>query len=164
MKKKQSERMEEVWGLWKECYFILHRIVGECLSRVVTFVQWPELHKEVRHVNTWKKCSRQGKRKYNYHGVRICAEEHRLWQTLQKYSQEELPLAQGQGWRPRGETPCPRSGGSAGSGGLRGPTPCSRSGGAARRRYHSSKVRSSICTLLEQLWRDTPHLRWEKPN
>ena len=32
----------------------------------------------------------------------------------------------------------------------------SRSGGVAMRRYPSSKVRSSSCALLEQLWRDTP--------
>ena len=55
----------------------------------------------------------------------------------------------------RGVTTLPRSGGYAGAGGLRGATPRSRSGGAAMRRYPSSKVRSSSCTLLEQLWRDT---------
>ena len=47
-------------------------------------------------------------------------------------------------------TPCPRSGGCMGAGGPRGVTPCSRSGGAVVRRYPSSKVRSSSCTLLEQ--------------
>ena len=31
------------------------------------------------------------------------------------------------------------------------------------RRYPSSKVRSSGCALLEQLWRDTPRPRSEKP-
>ena len=46
--------------------------------------------------------------------------------------------------------PCPRRGGCAGAGGPRGATPCSRSGGAIVRRYPSSKVRSSGCTLLEQ--------------
>ena len=51
---------------------------------------------------------------------------------------------------------CSRSGGCAGKGGLRGATPRSQSGGAAVRRYLSSKVRSSNCALLEQLWRDTP--------
>ena len=44
----------------------------------------------------------------------------------------------------------PRSGGCAGAGGPRGATPHSRSGGAAVRKYPSSKVRSSGCTLLEQ--------------
>ena len=43
-----------------------------------------------------------------------------------------------------------RSGGCAGTGDLRGATPGSRPGGAAIRRYPSSKVRSSGCTLLEQ--------------
>ena len=43
----------------------------------------------------------------------------------------------------------------AGAGGPREATPHSRSGGAAMRRYSSSKVRSSGCALLEQLWRDT---------
>ena len=46
-------------------------------------------------------------------------------------SQEELPRVQGQGWWPGGATPC------------------SRSGGVVVRRYPSSKVRSSGCTLLE---------------
>ena len=46
-------------------------------------------------------------------------------------SQEELPHAQGQGQRPRGATPCPRSGGYTGAGGPRGATPRSRSGRAA---------------------------------
>ena len=44
---------------------------------------------------------------------------------------EELPHVQGQGQRPRGATPCPRSGGCVGTGGPRGATPRSRSGGAA---------------------------------
>ena len=43
----------------------------------------------------------------------------------------------------------------AGAGGPREATPHSRSGGAAMRRYPSSKVRSSSCALLEQLWKDT---------
>ena len=47
-------------------------------------------------------------------------------------------------------TPRPRSGGCAGAGGPRGAIPHSRSGGAVVRRYPSSKVRSSGCTLLEQ--------------
>ena len=64
---------------------------------------------------------------------------------------------------PGGATPRLRSGASPeeqphvqgavaalGAGALRGATPCSRSGGAALRRYPSSKVRSSSCTLLEQ--------------
>ena len=55
--------------------------------------------------------------------------------------QEELPHVQGQGrWR-RGATPRPR---------LRV---------AADRSYPASKVRSSSCALLEQLWRDTPRPR-----
>ena len=37
-------------------------------------------------------------------------------------------------------------------------------GSAAERSYPTSKVRSSGCALLEQLWRDTPCPRWEKPN
>ena len=57
------------------------------------------------------------------------------------------------GWtyrRPKGATLHPRSGGCAGAGGPRGATPCSRSEGAAVRRFHSSEVSSSSCTLLEQ--------------
>ena len=68
-------------------------------------------------------------------------------------------LTENQGRWPRGAIPSPRSGGCVGKGGLRGATPRSRSGGAAVRRYPSSKVRSSGCTLLEQLWRDTPRSR-----
>ena len=37
----------------------------------------------------------------------------------------------------------------------------SSSGGVAERRYSSSKVRSSGCALLEQLWRDT-HVQGKK--
>ena len=65
--------------------------------------------------------------------------------------QEEPPRIQGQGRQPGGATACPRSGGCVGAGGPRGAIPRSRSGGAAVRRYPSSKVRSSGCTLLEQL-------------
>ena len=46
---------------------------------------------------------------------------------------------------------CPRGSGCVGTGGWRGATPHSRPGGAAVRGYPSSKVRSSGCTLLEQL-------------
>ena len=42
------------------------------------------------------------------------------------------------------------------TGGPRGAIPRRRSGRTAVRRYPSSKVRSIGCTLLEQLWRDTP--------
>ena len=76
-------------------------------------------------------------------------------------SQEELPHIQGQGRRPRGATPHPKSGGCAGTGGLRGTTPHSRRGGgeeiplvqgkeqwlhfagAAVKRYLMSKVRET---------------------
>ena len=76
---------------------------------------------------------------------------------------QELSPAQGQGWRPVGATPHPRSGGCVYAGGPRGATPRSRSGGAAVRRHPWSKVRSSGCALLEQPWRDTPCPRQEKP-
>ena len=39
-----------------------------------------------------------------------------------------------------------------------------KSGGAAVRRYHSSKIRSSGCALLEQPW-DIPHIQGKRnPN
>ena len=63
---------------------------------------------------------------------------------------EELPSVLGQGRRLGGATPCPRSSGCTGAGGPREAIPRSRSGGVAVRRYPSSKVRSSSCTLLEQ--------------
>ena len=63
-------------------------------------------------------------------------------------SREDLPHARGQGPRPGGATPPPRSGGCAGAGGPRGAIPCSRSEGAEVRRYPSSKVRSSGCAML----------------
>ena len=62
---------------------------------------------------------------------------------------KELPHDWGQGQKPRGASPHPRSGGCTRVGGYRGATPCSRSGGVAVRRYPSSKVRSSGCALLE---------------
>ena len=65
-------------------------------------------------------------------------------------SREVLPHAQGQGRWPRGTTSLPRSGDCTGAGGPRGATPRSRSEVAVVRRYPSSKVRSSGCTLLEQ--------------
>ena len=74
-------------------------------------------------------------------------------------SREEAPRARGQGWRLGGATPCPVSSGCVGAGGPRGAIPRWRSGRAAVRRYPSSKVRSSSCALLEQPWRDTPHLK-----
>ena len=73
-----------------------------------------------------------------------------------KCSWEGLPEVRGLVQQLRGATPHPRSGGCMGAGGPRGATPRSRSGGVAVRRYPSSRVRSSSCALLEQLWRDTP--------
>ena len=80
---------------------------------------------------------------------------------------EELPYIWGQGWwpggatprphawsqgrRPRGAAPHPRSLGCVSAGGPRGAIPRWWSGRVAVRRYHSSKVRSSGCTLLVQL-------------
>ena len=84
-------------------------------------------------------------------------------------SQEELPHVRDQGQQPgratthprwggqlRGVTPHPRSGGCTFKRRPRGATPRSRSEEVARRRYPSSKVRSSGCALLEQPWRNTP--------
>ena len=81
-----------------------------------------------------------------------------LQRTAQKCGWEELPHVQGQRRQPRGATTRPRSGGCAAAGRPRGATPRSRSGGVAVRKYPSSKARSSSCTLLEQLWRDTPQV------
>ena len=72
---------------------------------------------------------------------------------------EDQPHAQGQGRRPGGPTPHPRSSGCPGAGGPKGAIPCWRSGRAVVRRYPSSKVRSSGCALLEQPWRATPRPR-----
>ena len=63
---------------------------------------------------------------------------------------EEPPCARGQGWRPGGATPRPRSSGCAGAGGPRGAILRCRSRRAVVRRYPSPKVRSSSCTFLEQ--------------
>ena len=65
-------------------------------------------------------------------------------------SREELPNLRGQGRWTGGATPRPRRGGCVGAGGPRGAIPCSRLGGVVVRRYHSSKVRSRGCALLEQ--------------
>ena len=51
---------------------------------------------------------------------------------------------------PGGATPHPRSGGCAGARGPRGAIPRSTWGGAVVRRYPSSKIRSTGCTLIEQ--------------
>ena len=77
---------------------------------------------------------------------------HKLPRLRRRTSTAErsYPTVRGQGRRPRGATPLPRSGGCTDTGGLRGATPRSRSGGPAVRRYHSFKVRSSGCALLEQ--------------
>ena len=64
--------------------------------------------------------------------------------------QKQLPHSRGQGQRPRGAIPHPKSGGCTGAGGPRGATLRSRSGGVVVRRYPLSKVRSSSCALLEQ--------------
>ena len=79
---------------------------------------------------------------------------------MQKRGRDELPDARGQGRKPGGTTPRPRSRGCAGAGGPRGTAPRSRSGGAAVRRYPSSKVRSSGCALLEQL--EIPHVQGKR--
>ena len=72
------------------------------------------------------------------------------WDSPGAASREVLPHAQDQGRWPRGTISLSRSGDCAGAGGPRGATPRSRSEGAVVRRYPSSKVRSSGCTLLEQ--------------
>ena len=66
-----------------------------------------------------------------------------------------MPEVRGGGWE---ELPHIQ-GAAAEQRGLSGATPRSRSGGAAMRRYPSSKVRSSSCTLLEQPWRNNPRPR-----
>ena len=107
------------------------------------------------------------------------AESARLWQRRKGWeelphvrgrgwvggSREELPphpQAQGQGRRPGGgPTPRSRSRGCTGTGGPRGTIPRWRSGRAALRRYPSSKVRSSGCTLLEQR-EEIPHAQGKR--
>ena len=73
--------------------------------------------------------------------------------------QRSQPRARSQGQWEGGATPFPRSGGYTGAAVSRGAIPSWKSGRAAVRRYSSSKVKSSGCTLLEQLWRDTPRPR-----
>ena len=79
------------------------------------------------------------------------------WSFVGSNVQDEVPHAWGQGWRPRGVTPHPRSGGCVGAEGLRGATPSSRLGGVAVqgkeqwlhfagvavKRYPTSKVRET---------------------
>ena len=57
--------------------------------------------------------------------------------------ERSYPPARGQGGRPGGATPGPRSGDCVGAGGPRGAIPRSRSGGVVLRRHPLSKVRSS---------------------
>ena len=94
------------------------------------------------------------KRSYPCPRSGAAAQSARLWRCRNAW--EELPHALGQGRRPKQATPRSRSCGCTGAGGSRGTIPRSRSGGSAVRRYPSSKIRSSGCALLEQLWRDTP--------
>ena len=54
-----------------------------------------------------------------------------------------------------------RGGGCAGAGGPRGAIPRSRSGGAAVRRYLSSKVRKSSCTLQSSP-EEIPHVQGKR--
>ena len=67
------------------------------------------------------------------HQEGTAAESSRLGQH--RSGPEELPHARGQGQRPGGATPRPRSSSCLGTGGPRGATPRSRSGGAALRSY-----------------------------
>ena len=75
--------------------------------------------------------------------VLVFTEAHWLRRTAQKRAQEELPLAQSQGWRPRAP-------GCDDAGAAKRNYPKSEVGAAAQRRYPTSKVRSSGCALLEQ--------------
>ena len=109
-------------------------------------------------------------------GALSAAERSYATSEVRSSSQEELPHVRGQGQRLRvpgcngtgtaeRSYRSPRSGAAArksnptskerwlrmGRGGPRGAIPISRSGRAAARGYPSSKVRSSGCTLLEQL-------------
>ena len=89
----------------------------------------------------------------------MAAERNYPMSEVRGSGQEDLPHVQGQGRHPRGATPCPRSGGCVGAGGLRRATPRSRSGGAT-----SSKVRSSGFALLEQC-EEIPHVQGKRnPN
>ena len=72
---------------------------------------------------------------------------------------EELPYTWSQGRWPGGSNPPPMSCSCMDAGGPRGTILPSRSERAEVRRYPSPKVKSSGCTLLEQLWRYTPHPR-----
>ena len=71
------------------------------------------------------------------------------------------PTTQGQGQRPRGPAPCPRSHGCEGAGGPRGAIPRWRSGRAAVRRYPSSKVRSSTA-LCWSSHEEIPHTQGKR--
>ena len=108
----------------------------------------------VRGQGQWPRvpgCDGAGTAKRSYPSPRsgVAAGQSYLTSEVRGSSREELPCVRGQGPRPGGETPPPRSGGCTGAGGPRGAIPRSRSEGAAVRRYPSSKVRNSGCALLE---------------
>ena len=76
---------------------------------------------------------------------------------------EELPYAQGQGWRPRGATPCPRSGAVA-----ERSYPKSEVRGGDERSYPASEVRGSSQKEIPHApkpearggsWEDQPHVQ-----
>ena len=120
-------------------------------------------------------CNGAGTVEKSYPSPRSGAAAGRSYPTSEVWgsSREELPYTRGQGRQLEGRTPRPRTGGCKGAGRPREAIPHWRSGWAAVRRYPSSKVRSSGCSLLEQPWRDTSKVRetqvrrgrhWERPS
>ena len=99
--------------------------------------------------------------------MRVIEEALQLWWTMQKRGQEELPLAQGQGqqlrvpgWQHRsGLEELPHFQGAVAVWVQEGQEELLHVQGEEGRRYPLSKVRSSGCTLLEKLQRDTPRPR-----
>ena len=102
-------------------------------------------------------CDSAGTAERSYPSPRSGAAAQRSYSTLEVRGgrREEQPHALGQGWRPWGVAPRLRSSGCEGAGGPRRAIPHWRSGRTSVRRYPSSKVRSSGCSLPEQLWGDT---------
>ena len=120
--------------------------------------QWPQDWKRSVFIPISKKGS--AKECSNYRTIALISHTSKvrlkiLQARLQQYMNYELPDVQdgflkGRGTRDQIANICwiidTRGQGRQ----PRGATPRSRSGGAAVRRYHSYKVRSSGCTLLEQ--------------
>ena len=104
--------------------------------------RWPKESPHIRGQGQWQRVS-------GCYGAETAERSYPASQ-VRGGGREEQSQARGQGRRPGGPTPHPRSRGCLGAGGLEELSHVEGQEGAALRRYPSSKVRSRGCALLEQ--------------